>query len=557
MGKYKHHTKRLVLEFLLAILGAIPFILIFFLVTSPRSNLMIQESQYNKPKVAIDIAYSVLEHFHRLAQKGEISVQEAQNQAKKVLRDFRYESQEYIWINDLTPTMILHPIKPELDGQDLSNIKDPSGVQIFVDAAAIAKEKGEGWLQYSWPKPGHDNPADKISYLKAFKPWGWVLGSGVYIDNVQSAQADFLVENLQVLGLAVFLLLFIALGLSMRTIYKFIIPVEDSIKVVMEASHQVSSDSQRMSKYSDHVKSEVTSQTSAIHEFNQTINSVSDNASNAKDTVREAQQLTEEFMSDFDRSKNLMSVLSQVLDEQFQNESQSIQSNNHIIDTVETFRGKFDEISKAVKSIEEIIFQTKLLSFNASVEAARAGEAGKGFTVVAEEIGNLANTTGKSGAKILDLVQSTLGSIDEMVNGLKETNNGIESRSREISLKTQSIFQEFHEVFNVLTEKNSSIQDYQTNSGKEVSSVSLSMVEMTDTANAISRSNQTNQNQINKVAVIASNLDRRASILREEVETLARFLKLNISNSLQEEPANQVDENSMSQNHDRNLPLAG
>ena len=82
--------------------------------------------------------------------------------------------------------MIMHPYKPEMDGKDLSDNKDPNGKELFVEFARVAKEKGEGFVDYLWPKYGADKPQPKLSFVALFKEWGWVVGTGLYIDDIDA-----------------------------------------------------------------------------------------------------------------------------------------------------------------------------------------------------------------------------------------------------------------------------------------------------------------------------------------------------------------------------------
>ena len=100
------------------------------------------------------------------------------------LSKLRYDQEGYFWINDLEPKMIMHPMKPELDGKNLSNIKDPDGVPLFVEFVRLVKERGSGFVNYSWPKPGAQAPQPKLSYVTGFAPWGWVVGTGLYTDDL-------------------------------------------------------------------------------------------------------------------------------------------------------------------------------------------------------------------------------------------------------------------------------------------------------------------------------------------------------------------------------------
>jgi methyl-accepting chemotaxis protein len=134
----------------------------------------------------VESAYGVLAHFDSLAGKGTLTRQEAQSAAIAAIKALRYEEKEYFWINDMHPKMVMHPARPELDGKDLSEAKDPNGKLLFVEFVQTVKKNGQGFVSYLWPKPGMDKPVPKISYVKGFAPWGWVIGSGVYVDDVDA-----------------------------------------------------------------------------------------------------------------------------------------------------------------------------------------------------------------------------------------------------------------------------------------------------------------------------------------------------------------------------------
>lgn len=132
---------------------------------------------------------SVLEHYDQKAQKGELTTEEAKALAIDQIRSLRFgpDMKDYFWINDLTPTMIMHPYRQDLNGTDISTFADPHGKRLFVEAVRVAKESGSGYIDYMWQwkdDPGKIVP--KISYVRYFKPWGWVIGTGIYIEDVKS-----------------------------------------------------------------------------------------------------------------------------------------------------------------------------------------------------------------------------------------------------------------------------------------------------------------------------------------------------------------------------------
>jgi len=132
----------------------------------------------------VDVALSILKQESAAAQAGQESAQAAQAQAKARIGALRYNNGDYYWINDMQARMVMHPIKPELDGKDLAGFKDPAGKALFVEMVDVARRDGAGFVDYLWPKPGKSEPQPKLSYVAEFKPWGWVVGAGFYVDDV-------------------------------------------------------------------------------------------------------------------------------------------------------------------------------------------------------------------------------------------------------------------------------------------------------------------------------------------------------------------------------------
>ncbi|SCX22925.1 Methyl-accepting chemotaxis protein 4 [Agrobacterium rosae] len=133
-------------------------------------------------------AVAILEQYYRLEQNGTLSREAAQQQAKTTIAAMRYgRGSGYFWINDMGPKMVMHPIKPEMNGTDLSANKDPNGKFLFVEFVNTVKTSGSGFVDYYWPKPGAADPVEKFSHVAGFAPWGWVVGTGVYVDDLKAA----------------------------------------------------------------------------------------------------------------------------------------------------------------------------------------------------------------------------------------------------------------------------------------------------------------------------------------------------------------------------------
>ncbi|MFA1624767.1 methyl-accepting chemotaxis protein [Rhizobium mongolense] len=129
-------------------------------------------------------AVNILQKYYKMEQAGTLTRDEAQTAAKDVIAAMRYGGSGYFWINDMHPVMVMHPIKPELNGTDLSQNKDPAGKFLFMEFVNVVKAHGEGFVDYYWPKPGAEQPVLKYSHVAGFEPWGWIVGTGVYSDDL-------------------------------------------------------------------------------------------------------------------------------------------------------------------------------------------------------------------------------------------------------------------------------------------------------------------------------------------------------------------------------------
>jgi methyl-accepting chemotaxis protein len=145
------------------------------------------EEKRLKTRHLVEVAHSVIEYYYDLSKSGSMPEKEAKQGALAAVKSLRYEREEYFWINDMHPTMIMHPYKADLDGKDLSDFKDPDGKKLFVEFVETVKSKKSGFVYYLWPKPGFTKPVEKVSYVKGFEPWGWIIGSGIYLDDVEAA----------------------------------------------------------------------------------------------------------------------------------------------------------------------------------------------------------------------------------------------------------------------------------------------------------------------------------------------------------------------------------
>ncbi|MFM2278621.1 MAG: hypothetical protein RLZZ444_852 [Pseudomonadota bacterium] len=142
-----------------------------------------------------DVAISILEQYHKQEVAGTMTREAAQKAAIAEVMALRYGKEGYFWINDLDGIMVAHAMKPAMNGTSQLDLKDPNGVYIFREMIKVAKERGEGYVDYWWPKPGNEDPVLKYSHIKSYAPWSYIVGNGVYGDDIASIERQAMIQT--------------------------------------------------------------------------------------------------------------------------------------------------------------------------------------------------------------------------------------------------------------------------------------------------------------------------------------------------------------------------
>ena len=137
-------------------------------------------------KSVVQVAIGVLDHYDKQVKSGHMPLSAAQDQAKRTIGNLRYAGKEYYSLYDMHPRMVWHPIKPELNGKDLSTLKDPNGKLLVKEMRDAVASQGSGFVDYLWPQPGKDEPVAKLAYAEGFASWGWIVASGLYLDDLNA-----------------------------------------------------------------------------------------------------------------------------------------------------------------------------------------------------------------------------------------------------------------------------------------------------------------------------------------------------------------------------------
>ena len=494
-----------------------------------------------KTRHLVETAYSAIIYQYYLQTKGMLTEEQAKSAAMNVVKALRYDEKEYFWINDFAAKILMHPIKPELDGKDGSEIKDTNGKKLFLEFVDTAKNKGAGFVSYMWPKPGFDQPVPKLSYVKAFNPWGWVIGSGIYIDDIDAIfwnSAKWMIAINVVLTAIIFMLLQIIIGsitnplsdiqnaisriqstrdLSQRVeivrhdeigniagyfnqmvgdFQKIIHQVIDGVHEVKKSSALLNEVSSKVLTSSKSQSDAATSMATATEEMLTSIQQVAENSRHTFDIAQQSGQLSSQGEQTVNDAATEMNKIADAVN----------LSSMSILKLGEESK----QISEIVKTIKEIADQTNLLALNAAIEAARAGEHGRGFAVVADEVRKLAERTSKSTLEISSMIEKIQGETTDAVTGMQEGNKRVKGgveKAQQAGQSMSNIRAGAEQVLVSVNEITAALGE-QSSAGSQVAQGVESIAQMAD-ANCIA---------VTEIAETAERLANLASSLQESIE---------------------------------------
>ena len=529
----------------------------------PKLETKITKEKQDATRHVVETAMAVLEVENELVKGGKQSLEEAQLKAANFISRMRYEKKEYIWINDLGkpyPRMIMHPTVPTLNGKTLDDVKfnkatgmivgtdgketPLDGKNLFVSFVEVADKAGRGFVNYEWPKPkeGGGTTSElypKLSYVQKFEPWGWVVGSGIYIDDVEKdigkVRWMFLALN-GIMAITSLLLAYFVSGGITRTLGYVDKNLDDMSKgggdltrrLAVEREDETGSLARSFNRFLDNMKE-------IVHRINQNAVDVAKSADHlnvtaghiAGGTERASTQSTSvaisceemaatssEIAQNCIRTVEIANRATQTAQDGSQVVSHAvscIQRISHKVQesarTVESLGVRSEQIGNIVGTIEDIADQTNLLALNAAIEAARAGEQGRGFAVVADEVRALAERTTKATREISDMIKSiqqeTKSAVTAMVEGVHEVEKGTEEAGR--SGKA------LEEILSQVAELTSQINQIATAAEQQsatTNEISKSMYEITSVISDASNSSQNTANAASQLAGMADELKR-------------------------------------------------
>ncbi|MET0981516.1 MAG: methyl-accepting chemotaxis protein [Telluria sp.] len=389
---------------------------------------LILEERGNGVRQAVEVAAGVVERHQAAAMAGSVTREAAQAAALAELKGLRYSGSEYFWVNDMGPRMLMHPTRPELDGEDIGAIADPNGLRLFSVGVDVVRKDGAGFISYMWPKPGQDAPVPKVSYVKGVAGWGWVIGSGVYLDTVGAVfWPRVMWFSAATLALSGVLMLFglslsrsIASPLSRAVTLARTVAAGDLTTVIEVRGHDETAHLlgalRDMNASLGKVVGEVDAGIHAIASASRQIASgnhdlsarTEQQAASLEETASSMEQLTGAVQQNAEHARHANRLSASAAEVAVRGGDVVRQ----VVHTMESINDSSRKIVDIIGVIDSIAFQTNILALNAAVEAARAGEQGRGFAVVAGEVRTLAQRSAAAAKEIKGLIGDSVNRVE-------------------------------------------------------------------------------------------------------------------------------------------------
>jgi methyl-accepting chemotaxis protein len=451
-------SRRLALLIALFLVGFI--IMITTILIQYRTSLL--DSRALQTQLLVESTHSLMQNYYARQLSGELTNDQAKTQALSSISKLRYGMGNYFWVNDYEARMIMHPIKPTLDGKDLSNFADPTGKKIFNEMTLIVKQSGQGFIPYHWPKPESTEAQAKISFVKGFLPWQLIIGSGVYIDDIErdfskiaftlgfitllilvpllfistliarsisspinattkamndiSAGEGDLTQRLHSEGNDEVASMVLAFNTFIEKIQTTIADVNNAHTALAQATHQLDDFAKSGKQHMEQQNQETYQVATAVTEMSSTVQEIARSAEQAADSVKGANDQALEGLEIMAKTSNGITDL-----------AHEVKCAAEVIDQLQAESQSIGSVLDVIRGIAE---QTNLLALNAAIEAARAGEQGRGFAVVADEVRTLASRTQKSTEEINEMIahlqKGTAQAVSTMNNGSKKASDTVE-----------------------------------------------------------------------------------------------------------------------------------
>lgn len=549
---------------LLAVFIIFVFSLLIMFYIIPMVNKIIEERTIVKLEELVTLPFAEVTRQYELAKSGVKSEESAKMEALAIIKNLRYSKTEYFWVNDYDGVMIMHPVKPTMDNTNVLEMKDTDGKFLFKEFIRVAQTDGQGVVKYQWPKPGEDAPQPKISYVKGFKEWNWIIGTGVYVDDLKEIQRSIYLKAITISSIIILFsftliaLIVIPLNRTLRNIishtddYKNLdfrsamgISSKDELGEIAGAFDSVSTGLktllQSMIKTSEELGIESKVITGDMNSLEKGVGSTLNSTADISAIIEETNATTLAVSETIDEIRIAVEVVATKATEGAQKavdissravgmKSDAIKSSDEahaifggvksrLVRAIENAK-QVDKINSMLEGIMSITSQTNLLALNASIEAARAGDAGRGFAVVASEVGKLADESAKSVSNIQKTIDFTQKSVNELIDDSTEILNFMEKNVLKDYQKLISIGDQYNEdahVFNAIMMELSAISE-------EITSSMVSIAEsMQEVSTATISEAESVENILHMTKDVTLKTEKVAEIMKNNIKLITEL----------------------------------
>lgn len=548
---------------------------------SEEYRLQLGEQYDREFKTQVETVVSLIDRIHQEQEKGLLTEAQAKKQAADLVRDLRYDNGKgYFWI-DTTEGVNVALLGRPIEGKSRINDVDPNGVLYIKEIVENGKKDGGGYSNFSFAKPGENEPLPKRSYSVMYKPYNWVIGTGAWIDDIDTKVAAYNVQaqsklnhdimlSLVVLVVILILDVFIAnyigryfaqpiiaatrqlerfargdfslamdkqafarqdeLGIMMEALQVLNDTMRDLLKSIANSAEQVAASSEELTASADQsalvsgqIATSITDVAASSNQQVDAINSVSSVVEELSAGIEEAAANATLSADHATKATTTAQDGEREVDHAIQQMSLIESAVHHSAGVVSKLGERSKEIGTIVDTIADIAGQTNLLALNAAIEAARAGEQGRGFAVVAEEVRKLAEQSQEAAKQIANLIGEIQGDTNQAVVAMNEGTAEVKNGTQAVMQAGQSFKSIAKLVANVADQSKaiaSTINEMASGTQQivlSVQSIDTMIKNVAGESQTVSAATQEQTASVNEIATASQSLATMAQKLQSEV----------------------------------------